>query len=161
MSERDTDIREELASAVKYVCTVNDLDKQLPATLLTKFQRMFPNPSTGDKRAWRMYYKGATPQEFLFSRFGINYDVPTVRAAVAFDLVKLDDSDENSIGSVSNDTVYTYPEHINYSPAEYDRFLLNKNFRINLVNLEHEWTKKKFNKADGRTSVIRTVDRVY
>lgn len=133
------DMREAIRSATKYVCRTEDLDKLLPwgedgsPDLKGEFQALFPDPSTGDKRAWRMYYKGATPKEFL-ARFGIDFDKPTVRAAVAFDLVKLDD------GSVSNDSIYTYPERIGCSPLEYERFLLNRNFRINLVNLEPEWS---------------------
>lgn len=63
---------------------------------------------------------------------------------MAFDLVKLDDSDENSIGSVSNDSIYTYEEHKVYSPLEYERFLLNKNFRVNLAKLEPEWSNLTF-----------------
>ena len=42
--------------------------------------------------------------------------------------------------SVSNDNIYTYEEHKNYSPMEYERYLLNRNFRINLVNLDPDWS---------------------
>lgn len=48
--------------------------------------------------------------------------------------MKLDDD------SVSNDNIYTYEERKNYSPMEYERYLLNKNFRINLVNLDPDWS---------------------
>ena len=80
-----------------------------------------------------MNYKNTTPEEFL-QKFGIDLDNPTVRDAVAFDLVKLDD------GSVSNDSIYTYDEHKNYSPREYERYLLNKNWRTHLVNLDPDWS---------------------
>ena len=91
------------------MCKVGDLDKLLNDELKEKFQALFPNPSSlEDKSAWRMYYKGSTPKGFL-DRFGIKFEHPTVRDAVAFDLVKLDDD------SVSNDSVYTYPERIGYS----------------------------------------------
>ena len=100
-----------------------------------------------------MYHGNSNPGDFL-SGFGIDFDNPTVRDAVAFDLVKLDD------GSVSNDTVYTYPEHINYSPSEYERFLLNRNFRINLVNLETEWSSIGQIGTDVPL-VRRTIDRTY
>lgn len=102
-----------------------------------KFQEMFfdfdddGNPSP-KKAAWRMFVDGVTPSGFL-ARYGIDLAHPTVRDAVAFDLVKLDDP------SVSNDYVYTNEEHIGYSTAEYERMLLNRNFRINLVNLDKEW----------------------
>ena len=50
------DIRTKVESATKYVCRVEDLDKLLDDTLKAEFQAMFPDPSTGDKTAWRMYY---------------------------------------------------------------------------------------------------------
>jgi hypothetical protein len=113
----------------KYVCWVEDLDKPLPQDLGDEFRALFSDN-------WRLNYKGSTPKEFL-KQFEIDYDKPTVRDAVAFDLVKLDDDD---YGSVSNDNVYTYGERKNYSPMEYERYLLNRNFRINLVNLDPDWS---------------------
>lgn len=80
-----------------------------------------------------MFYGKQAPSEFL-EQFGIDFEHPTVRDAVAFDLVKLDDE------SVSNDSTYTYGEHVGYSPMEYERYLLHKNFRINLVNLDPDWS---------------------
>lgn len=77
------------------------------------------------------------------SYLGISYSNPTVRDAVAFDMVKLDDD------SVSNDSKYTYPEHLEYSTLEYERFLLNKNYRINLVNLDPEFSKIRFYDVDN------------
>lgn len=130
----DLDILGEIRAATKYVCRVEDLDRPLNNELREKFQSLFPDPATsGTDRAWRMYYQGSTPRQFL-ARYGIDFDHPTVRDAVAFDLVKLDD------GTVSNDSVYTYPEHIGYSQLECERMLLNRNFRISLVNLEPEWS---------------------
>lgn len=171
----------------KWVCGVDDLNKLLPKELKQEFQKMFYTPldstssglldsstsalldSTGStliqrKEAWRMFYKGNTPRKFL-SRLGIDIDNPTVRDAVAFDLVKLDD------GSVSNDSEYTYREHVRWSPSEYDRFLLHKNYRINLVNLEPEWCKLKPRKkqqsdstdehGEDKIDIERSVNRVW
>jgi hypothetical protein len=81
----------------------------------------------------------------FFAKYGIDYDNPTVRDAVAFDLVKLDDD------SVSNDNVYRYKDHQNYSPMEYERYLLNRNYRINLVNLDPERSNIKYGE-DEQTS---------
>ena len=86
-----------------------------------------------------MHYRGIDPKRFL-DKFGINYDEPTVRDAIAFDMVKFDED------SVSNSDEYTYMEHIGYSAREYRRFLLNKNFRVNLVHLEPEWNKITYHK---------------
>lgn len=94
----------------------------------------------------------------MLARYGISYDEPTVRDAVAFDLVKLDSD------SVSNDSTYTFDEHGSYSTWELERFLLHRNFRINLVNLEPEWSAitygGKSNDSEN-VKVKRTVDRVY
>ena len=137
-----------------YVCTYGDLDKLLPKNLKQEFKGLFYNPDgTQRKDAWRMFYGKMTPEKLL-SRFDIDIDNPTVRDAVAFDLVKLDD------GSVSNDTTYTYPEHINYSSLEYERLLLHRNFRVNLVNLDPEWSNIKYRNRDERKR-LRTVERVY
>ena len=137
-----------------YVCTYGDLDKLLPENLKQEFKGLFYNPDgTQRKDAWRMFYGKMTPEKFL-SRFDIDIENPTVRAAVAFDLVKLDD------GSVSNDTTYTYPEHINYSSLEYERLLLHRNFRVNLVNLDPEWSNIKYRNKEERKR-LRTVERVY
>jgi hypothetical protein len=70
--------------------------------------------------------------------------------------VKLDDD------SVSNDNIYTYEERKDYSPMEYERYLLNKNFRINLVNLDPDWSDISYgeNGKDG-TQKRRTEDKVY
>ena len=51
---------------------------------------------------------------------------------MAFDLVKLED------GSVSNDSTCTANKHVRYSPMEYERYLLNRNYRINLIYLESQ-----------------------
>jgi hypothetical protein len=143
----------------KYVCTVDDLDLLLDEDLKGKFQALFSD-------SWRLNYKGQTPKAFL-KQFEIDYDKPTVRDAVAFDLVKLDDD------SVSNDNIYTYEERKNYSPMEYERYLLNRNFRINLVNLDPDWSNITYvNKEvngydpvlDAEYTVIprrRTVDKVF
>lgn len=139
---------------VNYVCTYGDLDKLLPENLKQEFKGLFYNPDgTQRKDAWRMFYGKMTPEKLL-SRFDIDIDNPTVRDAVAFDLVKLDD------GSVSNDTTYTYPEHINYSSLEYERLLLHRNFRVNLVNLDPEWSNIKYRNKEERKR-LRTVERVY
>lgn len=84
----------------------------------------------------------------FFAKYGIDYNNPTVRDSVAFDLVKLDDD------SVSNDNVYRYKEHQNYSPMEYERYLLNRNYRINLVNLDPERSNIKY----GEDEQISTDD---
>ena len=70
--------------------------------------------------------------------------------------MKLDDD------SVSNDSIYTYEEHKNYSPMEYERYLLNRNYRINLVNLAPDWSNISYGKngKDG-TKRRRTVEKVY
>lgn len=122
---------------VKYVCKYGDLDKLLNKELKDKFYALFDE-------SWRMNYKGATPETNL-SSLGIDYENPTVRDAVAFDLVKLDDD------SVSNDSIYTYGEHLLYSPKEYERLLLHRNYRVNLVNLAEEWSV--INYAKSKTTV--------
>ena len=107
--------------------------------------------------AWRMFHKGLSPEKFL-SRLGIEIDCPTVRDAVAFDLVKLDD------GSVSNNSEYTFEDHVKYSTLEYERYLLHKNFRVNLVDLEPEWTRVKYKgREDGEDELkkVRTVEKMY
>lgn len=107
--------------------------------------------------AWRMFYGKQTPSEFL-KQFGIDFEHPTVRDAVAFDLVKLDNE------SVSNDSTYTYEEHVGYSPMEYERYLLHKNFRINLVNLGPDWSEIAYKNESGEEVAPkrkRTVDKVF
>lgn len=143
----------------KYVCTVDDLNLLLDEDLKGKFQALFSD-------SWRLNYKGQTPKAFL-KQFEIDYDKPTVRDAVAFDLVKLDDD------SVSNDRVYTFEERKNYSPMEYERYLLHKNFRINLVNLDPDWSNITYanKEVNGYDPVLdadyiviprrRTVDKVF
>ena len=69
---------------------------------------------------------------------GMDYENPTVRDAVAFDLVKLDSPD------VSNDFIHLAQENKWCSPLEHERFLLNRNFRVHLVNLEPEWSDIQF-----------------
>jgi hypothetical protein len=187
----------------KYVCTVEDLDLLLDDDLKRQFQDLFSNnwrlryvstkecekvyeertgqeiirdPGESDEE-WKQRRKsllnpimqelgGKRLLEF-FEQFGINIEHPTVRDAVAFDLVKLDDD------SVSNDRVYTFEERKNYSPMEYERYLLHKNFRINLVNLDPDWSNITYaNKEvngydpvlDADYTVIsrrRTVDKVF
>lgn len=154
MSNRESqNILEEIKSADRYVCSgVKTLDKPLSNELKGKFQDLFSDEDV----SWRMHYKGKTPRVIL-ARMGIDYDNPTVRDAVAFDLVKLDDP------SVSNTYHYTYPERRTMSPMELERFLLNRNFRINLLNLEPEWSKLPYGKEDDDryTKVVRTVEKVY
>ena len=126
----------------KYVCAIprdgdgnkdySVLDHLLCDDMKTKFQQLFT-----DSRAWRMRYAGQNPKDFL-DGLGINFDHPTVRDAIAVDLVKLDDD------CVSNDSIYTAEEHIEWSPMEYERDLLHKNFRIHLVNLEPEWSNLNY-----------------
>ena len=109
------------------ICRFEDLDQPLEGELKSNFQSLFGTD------CWRMHYKGADPKVFL-AKFGIDYDEPTCRAAVAFDLMKRAD------GSVSNDSTFTWEERKFCSPMEYERQLLNRNYRINLVNLEPEWS---------------------
>lgn len=77
-----------------------------------------------------------------------------MRDAIAVDLVKLDDD------SVSNDSIYTAEEHIEWSPMEYERYLLHKNFRIHLVNLEPEWSNLNYEQSTAPTEK-RTWERMY
>lgn len=144
----------------KYVCTKNDLDLLLGDTEKSKFQQLF----TGEE-AWRISYKlkeGETKEQrirqFLL-RYDVDFDKPTVRDAVAFDLVKLDDD------SVSNDTEYTFDEHVGYSQHEYDRLVLGRNFRIHLSNDAPEWREIEYlkGKEDSRENrkTKRTIDRMY
>ena len=154
MSNRESqNILEEIKSADRYVCSgVKTLDRPLSDGLKGKFRDLFSDVDV----SWRMHYKSNSPQTVL-ARMGIDYDNPTVRDAVAFDLVKLDDP------SVSNTYHYTYPERRTMSPMELERFLLNRNFRINLLNLEPEWSKLPYGKEDDDryTKVVRTVEKVY
>lgn len=134
----------------KYVCTAEDLDLLLDEDLKRQFRALFSD-------SWRLNYKGQTPKAFL-KQFEIDYDKPTVRDAVAFDLVKLDNE------SVSNDRVYTFEERKNYSPMEYERYLLHKNFRINLVNLDPDWSEITYKNESGEEAAPkrkRTVDKVF
>lgn len=121
----------------KYVCVNDDLNKFMNDELKFKFWGLFYDVKDGkrtrSKRAWRMFWNGNTPEKF-FARLGCDFNRPTVRMGVAFDLIKLDDD------SVSNDREYTFREYEQYSIEECERLCLNRNFRINLVNLAPEWT---------------------
>ena len=178
----------------KYVCTAEDLDLLLDEDLKRQFQDLFSNnwrlryvsakecekvyeERTGQKiirdpeesdEEWKQRWKrllGPIMQELgnkrlleFFEQFGIDFEYPTVRDAVAFDLVKLDNE------SVSNDSTYTYGEHVGYSPMEYERYLLHKNFRINLVNLDPDWSEITYKNESGEEVAPkrkRTVDKVY
>lgn len=119
-------------SSTKYVCKTSELDKTLPDSGENNIKKVFQDLFDSD--AWRMNYSDETPRDIL-SKYGISYDNPTVRDAVALDIIKLDSS------SVSNDSIYTYKEHKAYSRHEYERFLLNKNFRPQLANLAPDWSK--------------------
>ena len=57
---------------------------------------------------------------------------------MAVDLVKLDDK------SVSNDYISTTSEHMCWSCSEHERWMLNRNFRIHLANLENGWSSVKY-----------------
>ena len=157
----------DIPSELKLVCAYADLDKLLDDNLKRRFWGLFydvpqdipvaedmPECFPRNEEAWRMFHAGATPGEVL-STFGIDIKHPTVRDAVALDLVKLDD------GSVSCDPEYTFTEHVKYSPHEYERFLLNKNYRVNLGGSEPEWTAIKYGSSDDGTKVKRTVERMY
>ena len=118
------------------------MNKHLDEDLKKKFKGLFYDKDGKQLPiAWRMFYDGTTPDEFL-SGLGIDIDNPRVRDAVAFDLVKLDD------GSVSNDWNCEYEKHLGYSPSEYERMLLHRNFRINLVHTEPQFTKIRYNSGD-------------
>ena len=143
----------------KYVCKVEDLNKFLPIELKEELWSLFYEKHTDGKKwhakdsAWRMFHgKKMTPQKF-FTRYGEDFSHPTVRLGVALDLIKLDDS------SVSNDSEYHYGELETMSPQEIDRVILHRNFRINLVNLDYEYTNVKY--KDGDVKKVRTVDRWY
>ena len=60
-----------------YVCGVKDLDLPLQGDLLQQFKQLF----TGE-HAWRISFGDGTPQDF-WDRFGVDFNNPTVRAAVA------------------------------------------------------------------------------
>ena len=153
-----------------YVCSVRDLDKPLDLEFRHKVIELFYDVqyqssesellelSDEDKNptAWRMFWKGGNAAAHLLD-MGIDLNNLTVRDAVAFDVVKLDD------GSVSNSDEYVFNEHVGYSAYEYERYLLNKNFRINLVNLNPEWSNIVYNNTpNGRqTRTKRSVDRVF
>lgn len=102
-----------------------------------------------------MFADGMNPEEFLFS-MGIDFSRPRVRDAVAFDIVKLDDD------TVSNWKEYTFMEHVTYSPLEYERMVLNRNYRVNLYSLEDEWVKITYMDDDSGmiTKRKRTVEKV-
>ena len=141
----------------KYVCKVEDLNKFLPIELKEELWSLFYEKHTDGKKwhakdsAWRMFHgKKMTPQKF-FTRYGEDFSHPTVRLGVALDLIKLDDS------SVSNDSEYHYGELETMSPQEIDRVILHRNFRINLVNLDYEYTNVKY--KDGDVKKVRNVDR--
>lgn len=112
-----------------YICRYEDLNKTLPDELVGQFQYLF----SGDK-AWRMNYNGKLPSDYL-APYGIAFDHPTFRDAVALDLVKLVDDD-----SVSNDYIYLADEHRWWSPMEYERWLMHRNYRINLVNIAPDFS---------------------
>lgn len=96
---------------------------------------------------------GTDAVQLFKDRLGIDIDHPTLRDAVAVDLVKLDDP------SVSNDYISMTPEHLHWSISEHERWLLNRNFRINLVRLENEWSEVEYD--DGIVERKRTVEREY
>lgn len=143
------------------MCGVDRLDSPLSEPLKTEFRNLFYGADGAGKNpsAWRLFYKGRDPEQYFMDRFHISLSNPTIRDAVALDLVKLDDAHS------SNDYVYTSAEHVNYSVYEYERFLLHRNFRINLVNLEPEWSDIRHGKEDEEgmddRKRVRTVDRVY
>lgn len=169
---------------MNYVCKVEDLDKLLPGDrhggLVKEFINLFSNnwrlryvprkeyweevpkdPDDTDEE-WKNKRRGILERKrnserknkfkAFFDKYDIDYLHPTVRDAVAFDLVKLDDD------SVSNDNVYRYEEHQNYSPMEYERYLLNKNFRINLVNLDPDWSNITYGKDKKPSSEDEIVE---
>lgn len=64
---------------------------------------------------------------------------------MAIDLIKIQDPDEEEIeegtpNDISNDSTYHLDEHLYWSTAEHERWILNRNFRISLVNLENGWS---------------------
>ena len=140
------------------MCGVSGLDSPLPEPLKTEFRNLFYGADGGkNPSAWRLFYGGRDPERYFMDRFHISLSKPTIRDAVALDLVKLDDD------YASNDYVYTSSEHVDYSVYEYERFLLHRNFRVNLVNLEPEWSDIRHrNDEEGKERKhVRTVDRVY
>ena len=81
----------------------------------------------------------------------MNYDNPTFRDAVAVDLVKLvEDPNDDVLNDIANDNVYLANEHVNWSPMEYERWFLHRNYRINLVNLTPDWSEISY-AANGET----------
>ena len=147
------------ATPTKYVCRKKDLDKYLDDDLKLELQTLFydnPYNKVKNEDAWRMFHDGMNPDDFMFS-FGIDLNKPRVRDAVALDIIKLDDD------SVSNSRDYTFMEHVTYSPLEYERMVLNRNYRVNLVNFEDEWVKITYTGEGNEwiTKRKRTVDRVW
>ena len=159
----------ENTTPTKYVCVASDLDKLLGAELKLEFWNLFYDVSGLDggsnvdfaelphnEKAWRMFYKDSNPVAFIKQRYGIDMQHPTVRDAVAFGLVKLDDE------TVSNCSEYTYGERVNFSRLEYDRYLLNKNYRVNLVDIEPVWSNVTYGyDDDSPTKRVRTVQKEY
>lgn len=142
------------------ICKVGDLDNLLDDDLKKKFKGLFydedgkPLPI-----AWRMFYDGNTPEKFL-SEFGIDIDKPKFRDAVAFDLVKLDDSDSEDIGGMSNDWDCEYQKHLGYSPMEYERMILHRNYRTNMVHSEPEFTMIQY-EGEEEPKARETMDFMY
>ena len=134
---------------IGYICHYEDLNKTLPDELTSKFQDLF----SGDK-AWRMNYNGKEPKDYL-APYGIDFYNPTFRDAVALDLVKLVDDD-----SVSNDYIYLANEHRWWSPMEYERWLMHRNYRINLVNLAPDFSNITYTKSET-SDTRRTIDYMY
>ncbi len=158
--------KSETTERTGYVCVLKDLDMLLPDELVKEFKGLFyQEDGHPQDEAWRMFCSRSgqserTPESF-FARFGVDWNNLRVRDAVAMDLIKLDD------GTVSNDYFCTVKEQVKYSPNEMQRFLLNKNFRVNLVNLEREWsnisyTIKDGGDEDGRIQKLkRNVERMH
>lgn len=153
MSEWDDDIIK------KYVCKNGELNNSLPDELAAKIRGLFYSdykesaPKTPLPRAWRMFHGGISPKRY-FNHLGIDLKHLTMRDAVALDLVKLEDD------SVSNDYEYTFKDKQTYSREDFDRCLLHRNFRINLVRLEPENANITYG-SDGKTKTKKTMDAVY
>ena len=136
-----------------YICHYEDLNKTLPDELAEQFQDLFSMEKTGGK-AWRMHYNGKEPKDYL-DPYGIDFEHPTFRDAVALDLVKLVDDD-----SVSNDYIYLADEHRWWSPKEYERWLMHRNYRINLVNLAPDFSDITYTKSET-SDTRRTIDYMF
>ena len=79
----------------------------------------------------------------------MDFDKPTVRDAVSVGLVKLDD------GSVSNSKEYVGEDEQKNTNLEWERRILNQNYRINLFQDHPEYSNVHYMNSEDPTVTIR------